>query len=243
MPRATASTAWAAATTSSSTASLPAPSTAAPAATSSWPTPVPRRAAGSSAPATATPSSSARTPAPSTADSGRTSAESLPVTPPSAADRQRVRRAGQLRRSEWPARVPQHSVALVEAHGIPPLAAVTTGGSRDDVTHLIPLIQAVAPIRGRRGRPLRRPEHLCADRGHDHEVYRDEVRRFQIARRGTGHGSGLGVYRWVVEGALALLHRFRRLRIRWDIRDGIHHAFVTLGCAVICRRRLRTALC
>jgi hypothetical protein len=30
---------------------------------------------------------------------------------------------------------------------------------------------------------------------------------------------------------------------RWEIRDDIHHAFVTLGCAVICWRRLRTALC
>ncbi|WP_408996956.1 IS5 family transposase [Streptomyces ipomoeae] len=113
--------------------------------------------------------------------------------------------------------------------------------------HGIPLIQAVPPIRGKRGRPLRRPKHLYADRGYDHEAYRDKVRRFRItphlARRGTGHGSGLGVYRWVVEGAIALLHWFRRLRTRWEIRDDIHHAFVTLGCAVICRRRLRTALC
>jgi hypothetical protein len=62
-------------------------------------------------------------------------------------------------------------------------------------------------------------------------IYRDKVRPFQItphlARRGTRHGSGLGVYRWVVEGAIALLHWFRRLRIRWAIRDDIRHAFVT----------------
>jgi hypothetical protein len=125
-----------------------------------------------------------------------------------------------------------------------PLAAITTGGNRNDVTQLIPLIQAVAPIRGKRGQPLGRPKHLYADRGYDHEVYRDKVRRFQItphlARHGTGHGSGLGVYRWVVEGTIALLHWFRRLRIRWEILDD---AFVTLGCAVICWRRLRTALC
>ncbi|MFJ6834393.1 IS5 family transposase [Streptomyces sp. NPDC091209] len=135
---------------------------------------------------------------------------------------------------------------IVEAHGIP-LATITTGGNRDDVTRLIPLIQAVPPIRGKRGRPLRRPQHLYADRGYDHEVHRDKVRRFQItphtARRGVGHGSGLGVYRRVVEGAIALLHWFRRLRTRREIRDDIHHALVTLGCAVICRRRLRTALC
>jgi hypothetical protein len=40
-----------------------------------------------------------------------------------------------------------------------------------------------------------------------------------------------------VEAALALLHWFRRLRIRWEIRDDIHDAFVTLGCAIICLER------
>lgn len=134
---------------------------------------------------------------------------------------------------------------IVEAHGIP-VAAITTGGNRNDVTRLIPLAQAVPPIRGERRQPLRRPKHLYVDRGYGHEVYRNKARRFQltphIARRGIGHGSGLGGYRWVVEGAIALLHWFRRLRIRWEIRDDIHHAFVTLGCAVICRRRLRTTL-
>ena len=57
-----------------------------------------------------------------------------------------------------------------------------------------------------------------------------------IARRGTEHGSGLGIYRWVAEAAFALLHWFRCVRIRWEIRDGIHEAFLTLGWAVICGR-------
>jgi hypothetical protein len=35
-----------------------------------------------------------------------------------------------------------------------------------------------------------------------------------------------GVHRWVVKGAIALLHWFRRLRIRWEIRDDIHQAFI-----------------
>ncbi len=63
-----------------------------------------------------------------------------------------------------------------------------------------------------------------------------------IARRGAEHGSCLGVHRWVVEGAIALLHRFRRLRIRWEIRDDVHQAFITLGCAIICWRRLKTSV-
>ena len=133
---------------------------------------------------------------------------------------------------------------IVEAHGIP-LAVTLTGGNRNDVTQLIPLIEAVPPIRGKRGQPLRRPRRIYADRGYDHDVY-GRVRRLQItpviARRGTEHGSGLGVHRWVAEGTIALLHWFRRLRVRWEIRDDIHQAFVTLGCAIICWRRLKTAL-
>ena len=59
-----------------------------------------------------------------------------------------------------------------------------------------------------------------------------------IARRGTENGSGLGVHRWVVEQSFALLHWFRRLRIRWEIRDDIHEAFLSLACGIICWRRL-----
>lgn len=57
-----------------------------------------------------------------------------------------------------------------------------------------------------------------------------------IPRRGVEHGSGLGVYRWVVEQAFTLLHWFRRLRIRWEIRDDIHGAFLSIGCSIICWR-------
>ncbi len=64
------------------------------------------------------------------------------------------------------------------------------------------------------------------------------------ARRGTEHGSGLGVHRWVVEQSIALLHWFRRLRIRWEIRDDIHEAFLSLACSIICWRRLNNlSLC
>lgn len=120
-----------------------------------------------------------------------------------------------------------------------------TGGNRNDVTQLMPLIEAVPPVRGRRGRPRRRPVSLYADRGYDHDKYRRQVRAVGItpviARRGTGHGSGLGIHRWVVEQSFALPHWFRRLRIRWEIRDDIHEAFLVLGCALICRRRLKSS--
>jgi transposase len=130
---------------------------------------------------------------------------------------------------------------LVEGHGIP-LAVSLTGGNRNDVTQLIPLSEAVPPVRGRRGRPRQRPDVLYADRGYDHGKYRRLVRAKgitpMIARRGQPHGSGLGVYRWVAEQAFALLHWFRRLRIRWEVRDDIHEAFLKLACAIVCFHRL-----
>ncbi|MBD0708307.1 IS5 family transposase, partial [Streptomyces sp. CBMA291] len=46
----------------------------------------------------------------------------------------------------------------------------------------------------------------------------------------------------VVERTNAWIHGFRRLRIRWDIRDDIHEAFLKLACCVITYRRVK-ALC
>ncbi|MFE7330996.1 hypothetical protein ACFU8W_39965 [Streptomyces sp. NPDC057565] len=34
--------------------------------------------------------------------------------------------------------------------------------------------------------------------------------------------------------------KYRRLRIRWEIRDDIHEAFLILGCALICWRRVKS---
>ncbi|WP_329529618.1 IS5 family transposase [Streptomyces sp. NBC_01462] len=130
---------------------------------------------------------------------------------------------------------------ITDATGIP-LAVTLSGGNRNDVTQLIPLLEAVPPVRGKRGRPRRRPDVVLGDRGYDHDKYRRLVWALGvkpvIARRGTEHGSGLGIQRWVVERAFAHLHGFRRLRIRWEIRDDIHEAFLALGCALICWRRL-----
>ena len=60
-----------------------------------------------------------------------------------------------------------------------------------------------------------------------------------IARRGTAHGSGLGIYRWVVERTIAWLHWFRRLRIRWERRDDIHEAFLSLAVCLITHRHVQ----
>jgi transposase len=110
------------------------------------------------------------------------------------------------------------------------LAATLTGGHRNDVTQLLPLIDGIGAIAGKRGRPRQRPDRVIADRGYDHDKYRRELCRRgvtpRIARRCTEHGSGLGRVRWVVERTFAWLHNFRRLRIRLA---SIHRCGVRLG--------------
>jgi hypothetical protein len=62
----------------------------------------------------------------------------------------------------------------------------------------------------------------------------------QIARRNADHGSGLGVFRYVVEQAIALFHQFRRLRVRDDRDDAVHECFMSLACSVVCWRSLHS---
>jgi len=130
---------------------------------------------------------------------------------------------------------------LTDGRGTP-LAVTLTAANRHDVTQLLPLVDAVPPVRGRVGRPRRRPEALYADRAYDSDPHRAELRRRRVrprlARRNTDHGSGLGVIRYVAEQSQALLHQFKRLRTRYDVRDDIHESFLDLACCVICWRRL-----
>jgi len=101
-------------------------------------------------------------------------------------------------------------------------------------------------VRGRVGRPRRRPTSIVADRGYDHDKYRRLLRgrgiRPLIARRLTEHGSGLGRVRWVVERTFAHLHNFKRLLVRYERRADMHEALLALGCCLICFRRLRSSI-
>ena len=134
---------------------------------------------------------------------------------------------------------------LVDASGIP-LAISLTGGNRNDVTQLLPLLDALhaRPIAGKPGRPRQKPDLVLADRGYDHDKYRRLLwaRGIKpvIARRGVEHGSGLGTQRWVVERGFAHLHNFRRLRTRYERGPEIHIAFLTLACSILCWRRLKS---
>lgn len=93
---------------------------------------------------------------------------------------------------------------LTDARGLP-LAPALTAANRHDITQLIPLVDAVPPVRGKRGRPRRRPNLLYADRAYDSHEHRMALWARGIApaipHRNTEHGSGLGHRRWVVAHA------------------------------------------
>ncbi|MEV5150167.1 IS5 family transposase [Streptomyces sp. NPDC052727] len=131
---------------------------------------------------------------------------------------------------------------LVDGQGIP-LAVSLTGGNRNDVTQLLPLLDKVPAVAGVVGRPRRRPNMVLADRGYDHDKYRrllwQRGIRPAIAERGRPHGTGLGISRWVVERTISWLHGVRRLRIRWERRDDIHEAFLGLATCLITYRHVQ----
>jgi transposase len=134
---------------------------------------------------------------------------------------------------------------LITDGGGVPLAASLTAANRNDITELIGLVDKIPPVRGRRGRPKRRPRRLLADRAYWSNVHHRELRDRHIqpviAAPKTRHGSGLGRERWVVERSISWLHQHRRLRVRWERRDDIHEALMTIACSLICFKTLLRA--
>ncbi len=68
---------------------------------------------------------------------------------------------------------------ITDARGTP-LAVIITQANRNDVTQVIPLIETLPKIRGKRGRPLQRPKELYGDRGYS-------SRPLQRRLKKTGH--------------------------------------------------------
>ena len=121
-----------------------------------------------------------------------------------------------------------------------PLACTLTAANRNDITELLALVDRVPPT-GHHGKF--RPKTLLADRAYNsrkhHTALRERGITPRIAKRNSGHGSGLGKDRWVIERTISWLHQHRRLDRRYDRRDDIHEAFLIIGCALICYQQLQ----
>jgi transposase len=127
--------------------------------------------------------------------------------------------------------------AVVDPHSIP-LASTVTAANRPDVKEVLEVVDAIPDVRGKPGRPRRRPDELYGDRAYDSRRHRQALRdrgiRPRIAKRKTPHGSGLGKVRWVVERFLSWLHRFGKLQVRTDRSITTHDALLKLACSLIC---------
>jgi transposase len=133
---------------------------------------------------------------------------------------------------------------VVDRGGIP-LAVRLSAANAHDSTLLVPLVDAIPPIigpRGRPGRPRKRPAKLHADKAYDSADLRRALRARgitpRIARRGIDSSERLGRYRWVVERTFAWLLGCRRLGVRYERRAEVLQGLLHLACALVCLRFL-----
>jgi transposase len=130
---------------------------------------------------------------------------------------------------------------LTDQAGLP-LTTLISAANTHDSQLLLPLADGLPAIRGRRGRPRRRPRKLHADKAYDQPTLRAGLRRrgitARLARRGVDSSTRLGRHRWRIERSLSWLMRCRRLVRRYDRLAEHFHAFVTIACALVCHRRL-----
>jgi transposase len=133
---------------------------------------------------------------------------------------------------------------IVDGQGVP-LAVALTAANINDYGQLLPLLDAAGGGADGEGRLV------LADRGYDSRAVREGViaRGYQpriAARNKRGQGKrkydSLARERSVIERTFAWLSYMRRLTIRWERRDDLYLAFLTLGCAIVCWRRLNSAL-
>src|SRR3954463_11184566 len=70
---------------------------------------------------------------------------------------------------------------LSDAEGTP-LAIELTGANRHDITQLLKLVEAIPPIRGKPGKPKRRPERIQGDRAYDSDPHRKALKKRKSSR-------------------------------------------------------------
>jgi len=134
----------------------------------------------------------------------------------------------------------------VDKNGLP-LATVLSGANVPDGKKLLgkkllATVDAIAFVRGKRGRPRHRPEKVHADKAYDDKKLGRGLRKRRItpriARRGIESGGRLPRFRWVAERTFSWQQGARSLRVRDERRDDIYEAFVKIENALVSWGRL-----
>ncbi|GAA0968564.1 hypothetical protein GCM10009550_74120 [Actinocorallia libanotica] len=130
---------------------------------------------------------------------------------------------------------------LCDGQGLP-LAVLVTGANVHDIHGFRPLIEAIPPIRSRRGPRRRRPDKVRADKAYEAAELRRWLRQrgiaSRIARKGIESKERLGRHRWKIERTISWLLNYRRLAVRYERHGDLFTAFLTLAAALICYKKL-----
>jgi len=131
---------------------------------------------------------------------------------------------------------------LVDARGVP-LSIIVTAANRNDITQLVPTLDAVVAPRPPVGARAR--QHLCADAGFVGAAARQDMldRDYipHVRPRGeerTQRAQGKRARRWVVEVAHAWFTRFRKLLVRYEKTHRSYMALSMLAAAIIAFRHV-----
>jgi transposase len=133
---------------------------------------------------------------------------------------------------------------ICDGSGLPLAPPLLSAANVNDYGMILPLLDRVAADRPAGGRLV------LADRGYDSHAVREGISERghepRIPKRnppGAGkRRDSLARERSVIERTFAWLSWMRRLATRWERRDDLHLAFLTIGCALICWRRLQHTL-
>ena len=132
---------------------------------------------------------------------------------------------------------------LSDGGGVP-LVVQTTPANVNDDKQLPALLDAMPAVQGPRGRPRQRLGCLFGDKMYGTKEQIAGVRErgifsFLSPRTKTDHGSGLGVFRYVVERTLACFGHFRRLKMCYERTHESFQALHEVAAACLVATRLK----
>jgi hypothetical protein len=136
---------------------------------------------------------------------------------------------------------------LTDATGIP-LVVQTTPANVPDQQQLPELLDALPAVQEPRGRPRRHPTRIFGDRAYGTKemiglMAMLHIYSFLAVRSSDTHGSGLRIFRYVVERTLACFSHFRRIRICYE-RSGEHfQALNEIAACCLVAVRLKRERC
>jgi transposase len=130
---------------------------------------------------------------------------------------------------------------IVDGNGVP-LVIKTTPANVLDGREAIALLDAIPAVAGKHGRPRFRPEMYLGDRGYGWQSNIDAVKARKVKPllakpMDNTHGSGLGVFRVVVEHALSWFNHQRRIRVCYEKTGLMFQGFHELAAALLVLNR------